>query len=68
MRVDIDQLIYSVTGCALAHELQLVNYLTATGIEHGLLLNFGSPSLQHKHKFRTLYRPKHSNPVNPAQS
>src|SRR5689334_7378724 len=27
---------------SLANEVQLVNYLTATGIEIGLLLNFGS--------------------------
>ena len=33
------------------HEVQLVNYLTATGIDHGLLLNFGS-SVQVKRKFR----------------
>ena len=35
------------------HEVQLVNYLTATGIEIGLLLNFGSSSLQIKRKHRT---------------
>ncbi len=33
------------------HEVQLVNYLTATGIESGLLLNFGK-SVQMKRKFR----------------
>ena len=38
------------------HEVQLVNYLTATGIDSGLLLNFG-PSVQVKRKFRQ-YRPK----------
>ena len=40
------------------HEVQLVNYLTATGIDHGLLLNFG-PSVQVKRKFRE-YKPKGS--------
>ena len=40
-----------------AHEVQLVNYLTATGVEVGLLLNFGASSLQFKRKHRT-YRPK----------
>jgi GxxExxY protein len=38
------------------HEVQLVNYLTATGIECGLLLNFG-PSVEVKRKFRE-YKPK----------
>ncbi|MCS7179383.1 MAG: GxxExxY protein [Anaerolineae bacterium] len=34
------------------HEVQLVHYLTATGIEDGLLINFG-PSVEVKRKFRT---------------
>jgi GxxExxY protein len=38
------------------HEVQLVNYLSATGIESGLLLNFGS-SVEVKRKFRE-YKPK----------
>jgi len=38
------------------HEVQLVNYLTATSIDSGLLLNFG-PSVQVKRKFRE-YTPK----------
>jgi GxxExxY protein len=38
------------------HEVQLVNYLTATGIDCGLLLNFG-PSVEVKRKFRE-YKPK----------
>jgi len=33
------------------HEVQLVNYLTATNVDNGLLLNFGS-SMQVKRKFR----------------
>ena len=37
------------------HELQLVNYLTATGNELGLLINFGS-SVEVKRKYRT-YKP-----------
>jgi GxxExxY protein len=40
-----------------AHEVQLVNYLTATGIEIGLLLNFGAERLEFKRKHR-VYRPK----------
>lgn len=33
------------------HEVQLVNYLTATEVNTGLLINFG-PSVQVKRKFR----------------
>ena len=59
----------SVKNLAAAHEVQLVNYLTATGIEVGLLLNFGADSLEFKRKNRT-YRPKAHrvlrNPVNPV--
>ena len=40
------------------HEVQLVNYLTATKVDLGLLLNFG-PSVQVKRKFRE-YKPKGS--------
>jgi GxxExxY protein len=35
------------------HEVQLVNYLTATGVDIGLLLNFGTDRLQFKRKYRT---------------
>ena len=41
----------------LANEAQLVNYLTATGIEIGLLINFGAQRLEFKRKTR-VYRPK----------
>jgi len=47
-----------------SHEAQLVNYLHATGLEVGLLLNFGSPPLGIKRKHKT-YKPK-SPPVPPA--
>ena len=47
----------AVTTLAIAHEVQLVNYLTATGLEIGLLLNFGVEKLEFKRKHRT-YRPK----------
>ena len=42
---------------AVANEVQLVNYLTATGIEIGLLLNFGAQRLEFKRKTRS-YVPK----------
>src|SRR4051812_12164201 len=38
----------AVLAIAPNHEVQLVNYLTATGIDVGLLLNFGSDRLQFK--------------------
>ena len=37
---------------AKAHEVQLVNYLVATRIDEGLLLNFGAERLEYKRKFR----------------
>ena len=37
---------------AKANEVQLVNYLVATGINEGLLLNFGAERLDYKRKFR----------------
>jgi len=42
----------SVEALAPAHSVQLVNYLTATKIDDGLLLNFGARSLQFKSKVR----------------
>ena len=48
--------IKAVQNLILEHETQLIHYLTATGVETGLLINFGS-SVQVKRKFRD-YRPK----------
>ncbi|MGO8701595.1 MAG: GxxExxY protein [Limisphaerales bacterium] len=45
----------AVQALVSAHEVQLVNYLTATGIEIGLLLNFGAQRLEFKRKSR-IYR------------
>ena len=45
----------AVQKLAKQHEVQLVNYLTATGVDTGLLLNFGD-SVQVKRKFRK-YKP-----------
>ncbi len=36
----------------IANEVQTVNYLTATGIDEGLILNFGAPRLEFRKKFR----------------
>ncbi|MFC1758206.1 GxxExxY protein [Planctomycetota bacterium] len=41
----------SVTEIAVAHEVQLVNYLAATRIEAGLLINFGPTKVDVKRKF-----------------
>ncbi len=46
----------AIQTLAKEHEVKLVNYLTATGVDDGLLLNFG-PSVQVKRKFRE-YKPK----------
>lgn len=46
----------SVTQLATAHEVQLVNYLAATGIESGLLINFGPAKVEVRRKYRTFRR------------
>ena len=46
----------AVSTLNASHEAQLVNYLNATKIDDGLLINFGATSLERKHKYRT-YRP-----------
>src|SRR3989442_3079450 len=46
----------AVQTLAMIHEVELVNYLTRTGMNTGLLLNFG-PSVQVRRKFRE-YIPK----------
>lgn len=47
----------AVENIAKIFEVQLVNYLKGTGIEIGLLINFGN-SVKVKKKFRD-YKPKH---------
>jgi GxxExxY protein len=42
----------AVSGIIVEHEVQLVNYLTATGKDTGLLLNFGARRMEFKKKFR----------------
>ena len=43
----------AVETLTVAHEKQLINYLSATKIDDGLLINFGSGSVQIKRKFKT---------------
>jgi len=47
----------AIQALAKVHEVQLVNYLVATGIDEGLLLNFGTERLEFRKKFR-LPRPE----------
>ena len=47
--------IKAVQALCQAHEVQLVNYLTATKIYNGLLVNFGGERIEIKRKYR-LYK------------
>lgn len=38
----------AVKAIAPEHQAQVINYLNATGIEVGLLINFGNPKLEYK--------------------
>jgi GxxExxY protein len=63
----------AIRAIAPAHEVQLVNYLTATGKPVGLLLNFGETGVEICRKVRTLKRPSEGvphpvNPVNPVEN
>jgi len=42
----------AIQSLAKTHEVQLVNYLVATGLDEGLLVNFGAERLEFKKKFR----------------
>ena len=53
--------IKAISSLSPAHEVQLVNYLTATNKDEGLLLNFGRESLEFKKKFR-IYKEAPSGP------
>ena len=44
------------TALCTANEVQLVNYLNVSGIDDGLLINFGGDKLECKRKYR-LYTP-----------
>lgn len=49
----------SVRALTQAHEIQLVNYLTATGIDTGLLINFGESKVEVRRKIRVLPKSDH---------
>ena len=40
--------IKAISGLSGIEEAQLINYLKATGLKVGLLINFGAKSLEHK--------------------
>lgn len=50
--------IKATTNLTVANEIQLVNYLTATGIDDGMLINFGADQLQFKRKYRLFRQSK----------
>jgi GxxExxY protein len=60
----------AISSLSKADEVQLVNYLSATNRDFGLLINFGAPSLQFKRKYRrAISEPSDvdlQNPVNPV--
>lgn len=49
----------SIRNIAEAHEIQLVNYLTATKKDVGLILNFGENKVEVRRKVRSLYTDRH---------
>jgi GxxExxY protein len=52
----------AVANLTKEHEVKMVNYLTATEQDFGLLINFGAESLQFKRKYR---RRKPQDPLDP---
>jgi len=60
----------AATALSKVDEIQVVNYLTATNHDFGLLLNFGAASLQFKRKHRRKFSEPEEidlqNPVNPV--
>jgi GxxExxY protein len=49
----------AIDALAKTHEIQLVNYLKATGIPVGLLINFGTTGIQIKRKYKDPVDPDH---------
>jgi GxxExxY protein len=60
----------AIESLSKIHEAQLVNYLTATGKQVGLLINFGPDGVTVKRKVRTLPTPssKSAQSCNPVKS
>jgi len=60
----------AISALTRCDEVQVVNYLTATNHDVGLLLNFGATSLQFKRKHRRSHSSAETadflNPVNPV--
>jgi GxxExxY protein len=58
----------SIRQIVKAHEVQLVNYLSATGKDLGLIINFGEQGVEVKRKMRDIrhYSKKNTYPVNPV--
>jgi GxxExxY protein len=60
----------AISSLSKADEVQMVNYLTATNRDFGLLLNFGASSLQFKRKYRRTSSEASDldlqNPINPV--
>ena len=48
----------SVRRIVKSHEVQLVNYLTATGLDVGLIINFAESKVEIKRKVRELAKSK----------
>ena len=54
----------AVTTLAPEHQAQLINYLNATGLDVGLLVNFGPPKIEYRRlTSRTLHQLSHPHPV-----
>jgi GxxExxY protein len=55
----------AVKAIAPEHQAQIINYLNATGISVGLLINFGNPRLEYK-RFTRSKSPHPVHPVHPC--